>query len=306
MRIHRMLALGASLLVLASACTTGGGSPTTVKIGSAGFYESQLVAEMYAQVLEANGYTIERHHGLGERPATETSLESGAIDLKPEYLGGYLEHLNKGKGEASGDPAATAAKLKEYTTAKGFVLGAYTPGQDQDGFAVRPDTASQLGLATMSDLGPVAGQLVAGVAPACPTNPLCLDGLAKTYGITFKEVKTLSACSPDGVTALVNEAIDVYQVCTTQPGIRQFDLVLLDDDKRLQPAQNIAPVMRSDFLDRVRDRAKVIGLLDQVSAGLTTEVLLDLGVKIDVDKQDIDDVATEWLVSQGLVPAPSG
>lgn len=304
MRLHRMLALGASLLVLASACTTGGGG-TTIKIGSAGFYESQLLAEMYAQVLEANGYTVERHLGLGERPATETALESGAVDIVPEYLGSYLEFLNDGQGEASGDPADEASRLKGYLDPKQLTLLDHTPGQDQNGFVVRPDTAARFGLTTMSDLAPVAGQLVAGVAPKCPTNPLCLPGLQSTYGITFKEVKTLDACAADGITSLVNGAIDVYEVCTTQPGIRQFQLVLLEDDKRLQPAENIAPVVRNDFLARVRDPDRVRSLLNAVAVGLTTDVLLDLGVKVDVDKQDIDAVAREWLQSQGLLPTPS-
>jgi osmoprotectant transport system substrate-binding protein len=326
MRRSRMLALGASLLVLFGACTTGGGSPTpnasptagsstspatatatiepppTIRIGSAGFYESQLMAEMYAQMLEAHGYTVERHLGLGERPATETAFQANQIDLKPEYLGGYLEFLNKGKGEASADPAATATKLQGYLTSLHVTLLGFTPGEDKDGFAVLQETADKYSLTNMSALAPVAGQLVLGSAPACVTNPLCVPGLQRVYGITFKEVKTLGACSPDGVTSLVNKAIDVYQVCTTQPGVAQFNLVVLDDDKDLQPAQNIAPVVRDDYLAKLPDADGFKVLLNQVSAGLDTATLLALGVKIDVDKQDVDQVAKDWLTSRGLIP----
>jgi osmoprotectant transport system substrate-binding protein len=325
MRPIRMLALGASLLVLASACTTGGGSPSpattsqstttsvaasptpsgppaTIRIGSAGFYESQLMAEMYAQMLEANGFTVERKLGLGERPVNDAAFQSGQIDLKPEYIGSYLEFLNKGKGEASGDPAATAAKLQTYLTPLKVTLLGYTPGQDQDGFAVTQETADAKSLTDLSSLGPVSGQLIAGVAPACVTNPLCIPGLKKTYGIEFKQVKTLAPCSPDGVTSLVNKVIQVYQVCTTQPGVVQFSLVVLADDKRLQPAQNVGPVVRDDYLAKLADADAFKVLLNRVSAGIDTATLLALGVKIDVDKQDIDKVAKEYLQGRGLIP----
>jgi osmoprotectant transport system substrate-binding protein len=327
MRRSRMLALGASLLVLFGACTTGGGSPTptstspgastspatatatpttgpppTIRIGSAGFYESQLMAEIYAQMLEAHGYTVERHLGLGERPVNEPAFESGQIDLKPEYLGGYLEYLNKGKGEATADSAATATKLQGYLTPLNATLLGYTPGEDKDGFAVTRETAEARSLTDMSSLAPVAGQLILGTAPACVTNPLCIQGLKRVYGITFKEVKTLGACSPDGITALVNKVIQVYQVCTTQPGIVQFDLVVLADDKGLQPAQNVAPVVRDDYLAKLADAGAFKTLLNQVSAGLDTATLLALGVKIDIDKQDVDQVAKDWLTSRGLIP----
>src|SRR6266536_2856754 len=168
MRPSRMLALGASLLVLASACTTGGGSPTpatstatplpsasatagpppTVRIGSAGFYEAKLMGEIYAQVLEAHGYTVERKLGLGTRDIVQAAIQGGQVDLVPEYIGSALEFLNKGKGEASGDPNATAAKLDTYLKPLGITRLGFTPGQDQNGFAVRPDTATQLSLAT--------------------------------------------------------------------------------------------------------------------------------------------------------------
>jgi osmoprotectant transport system substrate-binding protein len=322
MRRSRMLALGASLLVLFGACTTGGGSPTpgttaspaaatatpttaaapAIRIGSAGFYESQLLAEMYAQMLEAHGYTVERHLGLGERPATETAFQGAQIDLKPEYIGSYLEYLNKGKGEATGDPAANATKLQGYLTPLNVTLLGYTPGQDQNGFAVTQATADKDSLTSLSSLAPVAGQLILGSAPACVTNPLCVPGMQSAYGITFKEVKTLGACSPDGIAALVHDVIQVYEVCTTQPGIVQFKLVVLVDDKHLQPADNIAPVVRDDYLAKLPDADGFKVLLNQVSAGLDTATLLALGVKIDVDKEDIDKVAKEWLQSRGLIP----
>lgn len=300
MRTTRMLALGASLLVLFGACTTGGGGPT-IRIGSAGFYEARLMGEIYAQVLEAHGYRVERKLGLGTREIVQQSIQSGQVDLVPEYIGSALEFLNKGKGEASGDPAATAAKLQEYLTPLAITVLDFTPGQDQNGFVVRQETADQFGLRTMSDLAGASKELVLGAPPECEKNPVCLPGLKSVYGIEFKDFKKLDACSADGITAVVNKAIDVYEVCTTQPGISTFNLVLLDDDKHLQPAENIAPIVRDDFLAKLSDAEGFRTLLKIKSEKLDTTTLLALGVKVDVDKQDVAQVATEWLKSVGAI-----
>lgn len=300
MRTTRMLALGASLLVLFGACTTGGGGPT-IRIGSAGFYEARLMGEIYAQVLEAHGYRVERKLGLGTRDIVQQSIQSGQVDLVPEYIGSALEFLNKGKGEASGDPAATAAKLQEYLKPLGITVLDSTPGQDQNGFVVRQETADQFALKTMSDLAGASKELVLGAPPECETNPVCLPGLKSVYGIEFKDFKKLDACSADGITAVVNKAIDVYEVCTTQPGISTFNLVLLEDDQHLQPAENIAPIVRDDFLAKLSDAEGFRTLLKIKSEKLDTTTLLALGVKVDVDKQDVAQVATEWLKSVGAI-----
>src|SRR5438552_16412805 len=153
MRMSRMLALGASVLLLAGACTTGGGGKPTLKVGSDGFYEAKLMAEIYAQALEANGYTIDRSGiGLGGRKVTAPALESGQIDLKPEYIGSGLANYDKTK--ATGDPANNARELQTILSTKGggITVLNYTPAQDQNAFVVRQDTAAQYSLTKMSDL----------------------------------------------------------------------------------------------------------------------------------------------------------
>jgi osmoprotectant transport system substrate-binding protein len=302
MRLNRALALGASLLVLVSACTTGGGSKATIKIGSDGFYEAKLVAEMYAQVLEAAGYPVERNLGLGARKVTTPALESGQIDLKPEYLGSGLAHYDPTK--PSGDPAANAAELGEILETKGggmSVLG-YTPGQDTNAFVVRKDTADQFKLTKMSDLAAVASQLTWGLPPECATNPVCGGALKDVYGIDTStlNVKPLAACDAPIAEALKGGAVDVAELCSTQPAIAQFGFVTLADDKATQPAENIAPIVRDDYLAKV-DKAAFTKLLDAVSATLTTDVLTKLGVEIAVNNRDVADVAAEWLKAQGLV-----
>ena len=122
MRMSRMLALGAAMLALVSACSSGGGSPSpaapTIKLGSDGFYESKLMAEIYGQALEAKGYTVDRTGlGLGTRKVTAAALESGKIDLKPEYIGSGLAYYDATK--TTGDPANNASALQTILNGKG-------------------------------------------------------------------------------------------------------------------------------------------------------------------------------------------
>jgi len=305
MRMTRTLALGASLLVLLSACGTGGGGKPTIKIGSDGFYEAQLVAEMYAQVLEKAGYTVERNLALGARAVTSPALESGQIDLKPEYIGSGLGFYDKTK--TTGDPATNAAALQEILTGKGggITVLDFSPGQDTNAFVVRADTAAELNLTKMSDLAAVQDDLTWGLPPECETNPLCGGALQDAYGITFPpaNLESLAACDAPIAEALDNGAVDVAELCSTQPAIAQFGFVVLDDDKHTQPAENIAPIVRNDFLAKLSDsdRQAFDKLLNDVSAKLTTEALTELGVEVAVDQKDVADVAEAWLKEQGLL-----
>ena len=223
MRLHRRLALGASVLaLLVSACTTGGGSSTlpsasgsvpasggtskpTVTVGSVGFYESQLMAEIYAQALEAKGFTVERKLNLGTREATQPAIESGQINLLPEYIGSELKFIG---GSPTGDPDETHTALADALKAKDLAVLEATPAQDQNGFVVRQETADEFSLKMISDLAKVADQLKWGLPPECGANALCAGvppkddpdgaregGLAE-YGIDFDalEVEKLAAC----------------------------------------------------------------------------------------------------------------
>ena len=309
MRPFRTLALGASLLVLLSACTTGGGSTNkpTIKVGSDGFNESQVVAEMYAQVLEAAGYTVARNLGLGARSVTAPALESGQIDLKPEYIGSGTAFYDPTK--TSPDSAATAAALQAIlaTRGGGITVLDFSPGEDFDAFAVRQDTADSLGLSKMSDLAAVQDELVWGYPPECETNALCRGALENTYGINWppKEVRQLAACDAPIAEALNGGAVDIAELCSTQAAIAQFGFVVLDDDKGTNPAQNLAPLVRDDFLAKLSesDRTAFEKLLNEVSAKLTTEALQEINIALNVDQKDVPDAAKEFLQANGLLPS---
>jgi osmoprotectant transport system substrate-binding protein len=311
MRIHRTPVLGAVLLTLVmSACAPGeGGSPSAagesqaadlppITIGSAGFWESAVVAEIYAQALEGAGFTVERSLELGARDVTHPALVSGEINLMPEYIGGYLA-VTYG-GEPTPDLDASLAELRTALEADGLVAFEPTPGTDADGFAVRQETADELSLATMSDLAEVADQLTWGVAQECGENPNCGPGLESVYGIDYNslDIEALSACSTAIAEALNASNIDVAQVCTTQPEIVGFNLVLLEDDLGLAPAQNIVPVATQELVDEAGDVLE--STLNAVSALLTTEQLTELGAAVIINGTSYEDAASQWLEDNGL------
>jgi osmoprotectant transport system substrate-binding protein len=306
MRKFRTLALGASLLVLFGACSTGGGSKPTLKIGSDGFDEARVMAEVYAQVLEKAGYTVDRAGiGLGTRDVTNAALFSGQIDLKPEYIGSGLA---KQGGTPSSNPTTNQTALQAKLTGQGggiTVLG-FTPGQDTNALVVRKETADQYSLAKWSDLTAVADKLKWGLATDCPTSPVCSGALKDSYGIDTKsiDVTLLDACSSAMDDALTNKTIDVAELCSTGPEIITNGWVRLEDDKTTQPADAIAPIVRNDFLAKT-DKVAFSKLLDDVSAKIDTATLAELYKEVSVDKKDIKDVARAWLQANGFLPTAS-
>ena len=320
MRLNRVLTLGASLLVLLGACTTGGGSaspaaspaasasqggspatpPPTIRIGSDGFYEAKLMAEIYGQALEANGYTVDRTAiGIGARKVSAPALESGQFDLKPEYIGSGLAFYAAGK--QTGDPKNNQTELQNVLKPKGITVLDYSPAADQNAFVVRPETAQQFSLTKMSDVAAVQAQLKFGVATDCPTNPVCAKALKDAYGLDLAKAKLLSACDTPMVQALKGKTIDVGELCSTQPDIAVNSWVLLQDDKQTQPADNIAPLVRDDYLAKLSDMGAFEKILNDVSAAMDTKTLTDLGKQVSVDNKDIAAVAKAWLLSKGMV-----
>ena len=302
MRLTRVLALGASVLVLVSACSAGGGSSKpTIKIGSDGFYEAKLMAEIYAQALEAGGYSVDRTGiGIGSRKVSAPALESGQIDLKPEYIGSGLAYYQP--GAQTGDPAANEKALQAVLATKGggITVLDYSPAADQNAFVVRKETATQYNLVTLSDAAPVQNQLKWGLATDCKTNPVCAAALKSAYGIDPTNITSLAACDTPMAQALANKTIDVAELCSTQPDIAVNGFVVLTDDNQTQPADNIAPLVRNDLLAKVA-KTSFEKILNDVSAKMTTASLTELNKQVSVDQMDIAAVAKAWLKSVGLV-----
>ena len=278
-----------------------GGARPDVTIGSTNFYEQVTLGELYAQILEDNGYKITRKFNLGNREIVQPALESGQIDLDAEYLATLLAFVDKdGKiGKPTTDKKETAATLQKALEQKQLTVLDPADATDQNGFVVTKDTASAKNLKKISDLSPVASGLILGGPAECPQRPFCALGLKNVYGLTFKDFKPLDAGGPLTVAALEGKQIDVGLLFTSDPSIVAKSFVLLDDDKHLQLADNIAPVVRNAVLQK--DDGTLKRLLNQISAKLSQAELNGMNKQVAVDKMDGKAVATAWLKKQGLI-----
>ncbi|MDP9319628.1 MAG: ABC transporter substrate-binding protein [Chloroflexota bacterium] len=290
-------------VIVASACGgttspgTGAAKPTVI-IGSTNFSEQLIVGELYAQLLEANGYTVTRKFNLGAREIVFPALTSGQIDMEVDYLATLLSFVNK-NATGSTDPKVTAAALQKELDSKNVTVLDYAPAVDQNGFVVTKATADKYKLAKLSDVAAVGNQLVLGGPPECPTRPFCALGLKNTYGITFKDFKPLDTGGPLTVAALKAAQIDVGLLFTSDSTIAVNGFVLLDDDKHLQLSDNVAPVVRNDLLSKAPSDFK--SLINSIAPKLTTAELTALNKQADVDKTDPKAIASAWLKKQGLI-----
>ncbi|MBA2529470.1 MAG: ABC transporter substrate-binding protein [Euzebyales bacterium] len=272
----------------------GAGGSDTIIVGSANFPEQLVLANMYADVIEDTGATVERRLNLGAREVIFPALRKGEINVLPEYNGALLAFLSKGEAKEKAPEEVTSA-LRDALP-KGLEALEPAEAQDKDGLAVLPETAEEFSLATYSDLGKVSGELVAGGPAEMKKRDAGLPGLKREYNIEFNEFKPLDAGGPLTTEALQSGQIDVGRVFTTQGVIAENDWVLLEDDKELAPAQNIIPVAASDVLT-----PEITEALDKLSSTLTTEDLTAANKRVEIDKEDPDVVAREYLEEKGLI-----
>jgi len=284
-----------ALVTLAAACG-GSSSPSTaaskgtITVAGFNFPESSILAELYGQALAHGGYTINYKLLLGTREVVAPAIKSGQIDLYPGYAATELEFYNNGAGEANGDPVATTAKLNTHLQPLG--LEALTPSAavDQNAFAVTKATQTKYNLTKLSDLAPIGNQLVLGAGPECPTRPYCEPGLEKVYGIHFKDFKALDTDGPLTRAAFANGSIQVGLVFSSDADLGQLGLVVLQDDKQLENADNVVPIIRQQVAT-----ADVSTILNNIDAQLTTAELVTMNSQVELLHQDPDAVAKAFL-----------
>ena len=298
-----VLVLLPTLLLTASACEQTSQPASHVRtddavtVASFNFPESVLLAEIYALALQDSRIRVERETALGTRELVMPALVQGLVELVPEYAGSALLFF-AGEGSASTDHEANQIALAGHTIGYGVSPLEPSPAEDQNGFAVTRATATRFDLHTLSDLARVSGQLVFGGPPECLRRPSCLPGLRSTYGIEFGDVlSTLDAGGPRTAAALAQGTVDVALMFTSDGAIELYDFVLLQDDRGLQPAENVTPIVRRDTLERFPELA---GILNTVSAALTTGDLRSMNAEV-ARGADPRSIAAAWLVRHGLV-----
>jgi osmoprotectant transport system substrate-binding protein len=271
----------------------------TIQLASFDFPESELLAQVYGQALVQHGFPVEQVVQLGAREVVAPALEQGKVDMVPEYLGSALNFLNDRDRVATADPALTHARLEQAFAPRGVSVLAYAPAQDRNGFVVTGDMARHRGLEKLSDLAPMAGQLSFGGPPECAQRALCLKGLEDVYKLRFKRFEAMPSRDVTA-DALKTGEIDVGMIDTTNPNLLKpgADLIQLADDKRLQPADNVVPVVRRVVLDVYGP--PLVRLLNAVSARLTTPELTSLNRQV-ADGQAAADVAAGWLRAHTII-----
>ena len=251
MSIRRLVAGGMLIVALgvfvACASTPETPPPTAlgddaITVGSFDFAESSLLAEIYSQAIESKGFEVERQFGIGPRELVLPAMSAGFIEFVPEYLGTAEQFVSLGAAREGSDAAAIHRALDETLRKGKLVALASSPAQDANAFFVTSATAERLGLRTLTDVAKVDQDLTFGGPAECASRALCLLGLSDEYGLTFEHVASLDAGGPLTRQALREGAIDIALLFTTDPAIDSEGFVQLEDDKGLQPAENVTPL----------------------------------------------------------------
>lgn len=262
----------------------GGGSIT---VGSANFPENELLAEIYAAALSDAGVEVDTQLNIGSREAYIAGIEDGSIDVLPEYTGGLATYLNPEITVTSSEEVL--ADLQENLP-DGLQVLEISEAEDKDSLVVTGETAEELGLTTIADLEPHAGDMTLGGPPEFETRPNGVDGLQEVYGLEFGSFRSLAAGANLTVQSLVNGQVDVANIFTTDPAVGENGFVVLEDPESLFAAQNVVPLIRADAVNDDVETA-----LNEVSAALTTDNLTEMMVQVVTDGEDPQDVAREFV-----------
>jgi len=268
-----------------------------ITIGSFNFPESEVLAEVYAQTLEARGFRVQRELNVGPRELLIPALQRGLVELVPEYAGSLLGFLG---GTASSDPAATHQELAVQLAPRGLTALSAAPAEDRNSFAISATTAASLSVERLSDLTSFAPGMTFGGPAECEQRPLCLKGLEDVYGLHFKDYIPLDAGGPLTAQALRDGTIDIGLLFSSDPALRAGGLVDLLDDRDLQPSENVTPVVSQTALESFGPG--LADALNAVSALLRTSDLREMNAAM-ADGGSAADVARGWLTANGF-PVP--
>ncbi|MCM3778505.1 ABC transporter substrate-binding protein [Microbacterium hydrocarbonoxydans] len=265
------------------------GSGDTIVVGSQAYYSNEIIAEIYAQALEAAGFDVEKKLNIGQRDAYMPDVESGAINVFPEYTGSLLEYLS--------DDEVTVTSPEDVYSALGDALPDsltaldFAEATDQDSYTVLKSFAEENDLKTIGDLKNVSSQVTIGAAPEFEQRPYSPARAKEVYGVDL----TFSATGQTTLESLLAGSIQVADIYTADPAFETEDIVALEDPENLIISSNVVPIVSSDIADDVSD------VLNEISAKLTGEELVALNVQSTVDQKSSADIAKQWLTDNDLI-----
>lgn len=303
-RILTALSTTAVVALTLAGCGGGGGGPLgnapgggtaapgdVIRIGSADFSESTLLAEIYAGALQSKGIKTERAT-LGTRETYFPALKDGSIDLIPDYTGVLLKYLDRQATQTSSDDVYSA--LQKVVPAPLTVLDK-SPAEDKDAVVVTKETAQRYNARSIADLAPHCSELVFGGPSEFQTRADGIPGIKEKYNCTFRSYRSLDT-GPVTVKALADGTVQAADIFTTSSAIGENGFVVLEDPKGNFAAQNVVPLINAK-----KATPQVRQVLNMVSAKLTTQSLLDLNAKVNApDKPNMSTVAKEWLTQNNL------
>jgi osmoprotectant transport system substrate-binding protein len=304
-----------SLAGVLAACggSSSGGSPTpagssggasgSLTVGAAGFTESNVLAQMYADLLEKAGFDV-KVKKVASQEIFQSSLEKGTIAVVPEYAATYANSMetevtgNTAPTSASPDLQTTLTNLEKFLKKKGLTHLEPADAVDQNAFAVSKSFASQHNLTTLTDLGKSGVSVTLAATSECPQRPFCEPGLKKTYNIKVSKILPLGFDTLQVKTAVKKGQAQLGLVATTDATLSQFGLVVLTDDQHLQNADNLIPIVNAKVL---ADHPQIADAINPLASVLTTEDLANLNNQIDGERKTVEDVAKSYLQSKGLL-----
>lgn len=292
--------LAAVLSACGSSNPLGGGEISgdlkSIKVGSADFTESKIIAEIYAQALEANGFTISRQFGIGSRETYIPAVRDHSIDLIPEYTGNLLQYFDP--ESAATTPDSVLLGLLKALPGDLSILYP-SPAEDKDTLAVSAETAQRWNLKSIADLAAHSAEVKVGAPSEFQTRQTGLVGLKEKYGLDIAPANFVAISDGGGpatVKALTDGTVTAANIFSTSPAIERSALVVLEDPKNVFLAANVVPLVASQ---KMSDELKTV--LDAVSAKLTTEALIELNTSVEGNQGvDPDEAARKWISDNGF------
>jgi osmoprotectant transport system substrate-binding protein len=301
------LVTGLALLLVVSCGNVGGtdssasgGSGPTITVGSKNFTEQYILGNMYVQALDANGFNGVAKLDLGSEKIADKALQNGQIDLYPEYTGTSLVSLLPYKGAYPDTPEATYQAAKKLYAKRNPADTMLTPAPFNDtyGIFVRKQVAENNDLKTLTDLAEASSDLTFVSFSEFQNRSDGFPNMKKNYPeIDFKEIKIVNSLGLRYQGVEQSEG-DVGVGFTTEAQLNSPSLVVMKDTKKIFPFYYPAPVVRSDVIKKY---PKIEKVLNSVSKELDVETMRELNGKVDLDQEDPEDVAKEFLQKKGLV-----
>lgn len=269
----------------------GGGDSSAIVVGSQDYYSNEIVAEIYAQALESNGFEVDRQLRIGQREAYIPELESGAIDLFPEYSGPVLQYWN---------PDTTARSSQDVydelskTVPEGLTTLEQASATDQDAYVVTKEFAEKWDVKTISDLAKVKEDITLGGNSEGENRPNGPRGLKNSYDVTVDFTPIEDGGGPLTVKALEDGDIQLAIIYTADPSIKENDLVVLEDPEGLFLSSNIVPLASDDLESGAAE------VINSVSKELNSSELISLNARSVNEELPAATIAQEWLAQENL------